>query len=81
LWDEALPVEVRELPDDLAALDRLLADPEYCAHWPAREQQLTGHLNPWPDQLVPGAIQQRRHSFEWLFAERDLDWEEVDLST
>jgi len=27
LWDEALPVEVRELPDDLAALDRLLADP------------------------------------------------------
>jgi IS5 family transposase len=26
LWDEALPVEVRELPDDLAALDRLLAD-------------------------------------------------------
>ena len=24
LWDEALPVEVRELPDDLAALDRLL---------------------------------------------------------
>ena len=28
LWDEALPVEVRELRDDLAALDRLLADPE-----------------------------------------------------
>jgi IS5 family transposase len=28
LWDEALPVEVRELPDDLAALDRLLSDPE-----------------------------------------------------
>jgi IS5 family transposase len=27
LWDEALPVEVRELPEDLAALDRLLADP------------------------------------------------------
>jgi IS5 family transposase len=27
LWDEALPVEVRELPDDLAALDGLLADP------------------------------------------------------
>ena len=26
LWDEALPVEVRELPEDLAALDRLLAD-------------------------------------------------------
>jgi IS5 family transposase len=27
LWDEALPVEVRELPEDLAALDQLLADP------------------------------------------------------
>jgi IS5 family transposase len=26
LWDEALPIEVRELPDDLAALDRLMAD-------------------------------------------------------
>ena len=28
LWDEALPAEVRELPSDLAALDRLLSDPE-----------------------------------------------------
>ena len=28
LWDEALPVEVRELPADLAALDGLLADLE-----------------------------------------------------
>jgi IS5 family transposase len=27
LWDEALPIEVRELPADLAVLDRLLADP------------------------------------------------------
>ena len=26
LWDEALPVEVRELPEDLAALDRLLSE-------------------------------------------------------
>jgi IS5 family transposase len=37
LWDEALPVEVRELPDDLAALDGLLADPgllePIVAHW------------------------------------------------
>jgi IS5 family transposase len=31
LWDEALPVEVRELPDDLAALDRLLSDPDVLA--------------------------------------------------
>lgn len=28
LWDEGLPIEVRELPADLAALDRVLADPE-----------------------------------------------------
>jgi transposase, IS5 family len=28
LWDESLPVEVKELPDDLAALDGVLSDPE-----------------------------------------------------
>ena len=27
LFDEALPIEVRELPDDLARLDELLSDP------------------------------------------------------
>jgi len=27
LWDEALPLEVKELPEDLAALDGLLSDP------------------------------------------------------
>jgi hypothetical protein len=26
LWDEVLPVEVPELPDDLAGLDRVLSD-------------------------------------------------------
>jgi len=31
LFDEALPIEVRELPDDLAALDRLLSDPAVLA--------------------------------------------------
>jgi transposase, IS5 family len=37
LWDEALPVEVRELPADLAAVDRLLSEPgllaPIVAHW------------------------------------------------
>jgi IS5 family transposase len=37
LWDEALPIEVRELPADLAALDALLAEPGLLApiveHW------------------------------------------------
>jgi transposase, IS5 family len=36
LWDDALPVEVRELPEDLAALDGLLADPELL--WPLVER-------------------------------------------
>jgi hypothetical protein len=31
LFDELLPVEVRELPQDLAVLDRLLADPRLLA--------------------------------------------------
>jgi IS5 family transposase len=45
LWDEALPIEVRELPDDLAALDGLLSGPALLAvfveHW-QREAQLSG---------------------------------------
>jgi transposase, IS5 family len=47
LWDEALPVEVKELPEDLAALDVLLAEPELL--WPLverwqREFRETGRL-------------------------------------
>ena len=37
LWDEVLPIEVRELPEDLARIDALLADPGLLApiraHW------------------------------------------------
>jgi len=36
LWDESLPLEVKELPEDLAALDRLLSDPELL--WPLVER-------------------------------------------
>jgi transposase, IS5 family len=36
LWDESLPIEVKELPEDLAALDVLLADPELL--WPIVER-------------------------------------------
>jgi IS5 family transposase len=36
LWDEALPIEVRELPGDLGALDVLLSDPELL--WPLVER-------------------------------------------
>ena len=47
LWDESLPFEVKELPEDLAALDVLLADPELL--WPLverwqREFRETGRL-------------------------------------
>jgi transposase, IS5 family len=47
LWDESLPVEVKELPEDLAALDVLLSDPELL--WPLvlrwqREFRETGRL-------------------------------------
>jgi hypothetical protein len=31
LWDELLPLEVKELPADLAALDELLSDPSLLA--------------------------------------------------
>jgi len=47
LWDEALPIEVRELPQDLAALDKLLSDPElamvFLERW-RREVVETGRL-------------------------------------
>jgi transposase, IS5 family len=47
LWDDALPLEVKELPEDLAALDVLLADQELL--WPLverwrREFEQTGRL-------------------------------------
>jgi IS5 family transposase len=45
LWDEVLPVEVRELPEDLERIDALLADPALlapiAAHW-EREAQASG---------------------------------------
>jgi IS5 family transposase len=45
LWDELLPVEARELPEDLARIDELLGDPELlrpiAAHW-QREAEETG---------------------------------------
>ena len=45
LWDEVLPLEVRELPKDLAAIDGLLADPgllaPFAACWQA-EAEVSG---------------------------------------
>ena len=47
LWEDALPIEVRQLPEDLAMLDVLLSDPEVL--WPLverwrREVRETGRL-------------------------------------
>jgi IS5 family transposase len=39
LWDELLPLEVKELPADLAALDELLSDPRLLAPIAARWKQ------------------------------------------
>jgi IS5 family transposase len=39
LWDEVLPAEARALPEDLAGLDELLADPALLAPIEARWQQ------------------------------------------
>ena len=41
LWDDALPVEVKELPEDLAALDVLLSDLD---QWISRRGSLTGDV-------------------------------------
>jgi len=54
LWDEVLPVEVRELPEDLARIDALLSDPgllaPIAAHWQgeaeARGRSAAGHGRP-----------------------------------
>jgi hypothetical protein len=45
LWDDLLPLEVRELPDDLGRLDELLRDRELLRsierHW-RREAEASG---------------------------------------
>src|SRR5450432_1066229 len=40
LWDEILPAEVKALPDDLAALDKLLTDPGLLAPIRVRWERL-----------------------------------------
>ncbi len=46
LWDEALPIEVRELPADLAALDVLLSDPALLAPFSGAPRVIGGDPPP-----------------------------------
>ena len=69
-------IRLRPIPEIAARLDLL-----YCAHWAVRENQLTGRFEPWPADLVPGAIWERRHALEWIFDTDADDWDDVDLST
>jgi hypothetical protein len=52
LFDELLPVEVRELRRDLAVLDRLLADPRLQAPikqaWAQTAEGMAGRQSRWP---------------------------------
>jgi hypothetical protein len=45
LWDELLPEEVRVLPDDLARLDALLADPALLAPIAVRWERELGEAS------------------------------------
>jgi hypothetical protein len=51
LFDELLPVEVREVPAELAVLDRLLADPRGLAPieqaWERAARDMAGRRSRW----------------------------------
>ena len=53
LWDEILPAEVRVLPDDLARLDELLADPGLLAPIGARWERLLSETGASPGRGRP----------------------------
>lgn len=52
----------------------------YCAHWCVRHHELTGEPEAWPEEIEPGAVWERRHGLEFLFADTD-DWDEISLDT
>jgi hypothetical protein len=63
LFDQLLPVEVRELPADLAALDRLLADPRLLAPIVGKGLEARG------SQVAdPRKLKRRRQTLDWLKA-------------
>ena len=40
----------------------------YCAHWAVRNHELTGLPADWPEDIVGGAVWERRHALEWLLS-------------
>jgi len=54
LWDSILPAFVRQLPEDLAGIDRLLADPRLLGHFGERWAQLhTDNVSPQGRPTIP----------------------------
>ncbi len=71
----APPLTLRPVVEIAAKLDVL-----FCAHWAAREQEFSGLLGKWPEDLDPGAIWQRRRALEWFFVP-GAEWDDVRLDT
>jgi transposase, IS5 family len=73
LWDEGLPIEVRELPQDLAALDELLCDPAlrapFVEHWErealASGVSAAGHGRPTLAIETYVRLMVLRHRYGW----------------
>jgi hypothetical protein len=86
LGDELLgpvdPLSTVPAPATLRAPGAVAArlDLFYCAHWAVCENHVGGRFAPWPDALVGGAIEERRHALEWFFAPA-VDWDDVSLDT
>lgn len=74
--DAGTPADV-ELRDERELMARL--DVFYCAHWAVRDHDLTGLPADFPEEIVDGAVWERRHALEWLLS--DTPWDDIELST
>lgn len=76
------PLSAAPAPTTLRATAPVAArlDLFYCAHWAVREHHVNGTFAPWPEALVGGVIEERRHGLEWFFAPTE-EWDDMELST
>lgn len=74
--DAGTPADVT-LRGERELLARL--DVFYCAHWGVRDHELTGLPADFPEEIVGGAVWERRHALEWLLS--DTAWDDIELST